>query len=71
MNPDIPKYIDSITKRVYPLGEKEKDCIEKLGKMYINRGHLKKAIIETISKHEQAAAAQILDKGSEQAQADR
>lgn len=50
MNPEIPKYIDSITKRVYPLTENEKNCINELGKMHINRGHLKKAIIETISK---------------------
>lgn len=52
MNPEIPKYIDSIAKRVYPLTEKEKNCIEEHGKMIINRGHLKKAIIETISKFE-------------------
>lgn len=52
-NPEIPNFIDSITKRVYPLTDKEKNCIDKLGKLYIKRGHLKKAIIETITKHQE------------------
>jgi hypothetical protein len=47
---EVSKYIDSITKRVYPLTDKEKNCINEFGKMHVNRGHLKKAIIETITK---------------------
>lgn len=51
MNKEINTYIESIAKRIYPLTEKEKNCIEKYGQMVINRGHVKKAIIETISKY--------------------
>lgn len=54
---ETEKYIDSIAKRVYPLTEKEKSCLEKFGKMIINRGHLKKEIIQVISKYEQGEAA--------------
>ena len=53
MNREIETYIESIAKRVYPLTEKEKNCINEFGKMIINRGHVKKAIIETISKYSQ------------------
>ena len=66
MNREIETYVDSIAKRVYPLTEKEKNCIQKYGEMVINRGHVKKAIIETISKYEPKAEAQILDSGNEQ-----
>lgn len=48
---ETEKFIDSIAKRVYPLTEKEKSCLEKFGKMIINRGHLKKEIIQVISKY--------------------
>ncbi len=54
---ETEKFIDSIAKRVYPLTDKEKSCLEKFGKMIINRGHLKKEIIQVISKYEQGEAA--------------
>lgn len=57
MEREVDKFIDSIAKRVYPLTEKEKSCLEKFGKMIINRGHLKKEIIQVISKYEQGEAA--------------
>ena len=57
MEREVDKFIDSIAKRVYPLTEKEKTCLEKFGKMIINRGHLKKEIIQVISKYEQGEAA--------------
>jgi len=53
MERETDKYIDSIAKRVYPLTEKEKSCINSYGKMIINRGHLKKEIIQVISKYTQ------------------
>jgi len=57
MEREVDKFIDSIAKRVYPLTDKEKSCLEKFGKMIINRGHLKKEIIQVISKYEQGEAA--------------
>lgn len=61
INNEIPKFIESITKRVYPLTEKEKTCINAYGKLIIKRGHLKKAIIETISKYDQQTEANLLE----------
>ena len=57
MEREVDKFIDSIAKRVYPLTEKEKTCLNEFGKMIINRGHLKKEIIQVISKYEQGEAA--------------
>lgn len=51
MEREVDKFIDSITKRVYPLTDKEKGCVNEFGKMIINRGHLKKEIIQVISKY--------------------
>jgi len=65
MTTEIDKYCESIAKRVYPMTEQEKNCIEKFGKMVIKRGHLKKAIIQTISKYEQPGEEKILDQGAE------
>ena len=61
MTPEINKFVQSIAKRVYPLTEKEKECIEEFGKMVIKRGHLSKAIIETISKYDQTGTEAVLD----------
>jgi hypothetical protein len=61
MNPEINKYVDSIAKRIYPLTDKEKNCLEHFGKMIIKRGHVKKAIIETISKYDEERAETLLD----------
>ncbi len=58
---ETEKFIDSIAKRVYPLTNDEKTCIEKFGKLIIKRGHLKKAIIETISKYECKGEKAVLD----------
>lgn len=70
MEREVDKFIDSIAKRVYPLTEKEKTCLNHLGKMYINRGHLKKAIIETISKYDSKDAPPLLDSAHEQKESD-
>jgi hypothetical protein len=61
MTTEINKFVQSIAKRVYPLTEKEKNCLEEFGKMHIKRGHLSKAIIETISKYDQTGTTQVLD----------
>lgn len=71
INREIETYIESIAKRVYPLTEKEKNCIQKYGEMVINRGHVKKAIIETISKYEPKATEAVLDSGNEQEKTNR
>lgn len=67
MDREMGKFIDSITKRVYPETQEEKTCIEKFGKMIIKRGHLKKAIIETISKYDSKGKEAVLDSAAEQA----
>lgn len=66
MEREVDKFIDSITKRVYPETQEEKTCIEKFGKMIIKRGHLKKAILETISKYDSKGEEAVLDSASEQ-----
>ena len=48
---DIEKFVQSISKRVYPETEKEKKCINKFVLMKMNRSHLTKAIIEFISQY--------------------
>jgi hypothetical protein len=47
---EIEKFVDSIAKRIYPLTDKEKNCINEFGKMVIKRGHVKKAILEVINE---------------------
>lgn len=66
MEREVEKYVESIAKRIYPFTDKEKNCIQKHGEMIINRSHVKKAIIETISKYEQPPEEKILDSGSQQ-----
>ena len=66
----IDKFIDSIAKRVYPLTEKEKSCLNEFGKMVINRGHLKKEIIQVISKYDQSGEKEVLDSAHEQKESD-
>ncbi len=70
MEREVDKFIDSIAKRVYPLTEKEKSCIEKYGKMVMNRGHLKKEIIQVISKYDQSGEKKVLDSAHEPKEAD-
>ncbi len=70
MEREVDKFIDSIAKRVYPLTEKEKGCINHLGKMYINRGHLKKEIIQVISKYDSKGTEAVLDSAHEQKESD-
>ena len=70
MEREVDKFIDSIAKRVYPLTNDEKTCIEKFGKLIIKRGHLKKAIIETISKYDSKDAPPLLDSAAEQKESD-
>lgn len=69
MERETDKYIDSIAKRVYPLTEKEKNCVNEFVLMKMKRSHLKKAIIETISKYEQPVETQVLDSAGEQKEA--
>jgi hypothetical protein len=63
---EIKKLVSSISKRVYPLTDKEKKCINEYGKMIINRGHLEKEIIQTISKYEQSGETEILEGADQQ-----
>jgi hypothetical protein len=67
METEIKKYCQILAKRVYPITEKEKTCINEHGKRTILRGKLEKRIIETISKYEQEAEANLLESGKEQA----
>ena len=48
---EIEKYVQSISKRIYPETEKEKKCINDFVLMKMNRSHLTKAILEFISKY--------------------
>jgi hypothetical protein len=66
---ETDKYIDSIAKRVYPFTDKEKNCVNEFGKMIINRGHLKKEIIQVISKYDQSGEKKVLDSAGEQKEA--
>jgi hypothetical protein len=43
------KQIESRAKRIYPMTEKEKGCINEYGKMIINRGQFKKRVISFIT----------------------
>lgn len=67
---ETEKYIDSIAKRVYPLTDKEKSCLNEFGKMIINRGHLKKEIISVISKYDQSGKKKVLDSAHEPQESD-
>jgi hypothetical protein len=42
------KQIESRAKRIYPMTEKEKGCINEYGKMIINRGQFKKRVVRFI-----------------------
>lgn len=67
---ETEKFIDSIAKRVYPLTDKEKSCLNAFGKMVINRGHLKKEIIQVISKYDSKGTEEVLDSAHEQKESD-
>lgn len=40
-----PKEAESLAKRKYPYGKKEKECIEAFGKMIINRANYKRELL--------------------------
>jgi hypothetical protein len=42
------KQIESRAKRIYPMTEKEKGCINEYGKMIIRRGQFKKRVVKFI-----------------------
>lgn len=66
---EIKSFAESIAKRVYPLTDKEKNCIEHYGKMIINRGHLSKQIIHLAQEkiNERKATETILVEGTTEA----
>ena len=66
MQTEIKKHCQIIAKKVYPMTEKEKTCIEEHGKRTILRGKLEKRIMETISKYESETKENILESGKEQ-----
>jgi len=70
MEHEVDKFIDSIAKRVYPLTEKEKNCTNEFILMKMKRSHLKKEIIQTISKYDIKDAPPILDSAHEQKESD-
>jgi hypothetical protein len=50
MTTEIEKMAFSIAKRVIPVTEKEKTCINERGLKTIQRGHIQKAIIKAIKE---------------------
>ena len=42
------KEIEIRAKTIYPMTEREKNCINEYGKMIINRGHFKKRVMKFI-----------------------
>jgi len=71
MEREVDKFIDSIAKRVYPETVEEKCCIEKYGKMIMKRGHLKKEIIQVISKYDSKGTEENLDSEQQPKETDR
>lgn len=58
---EIEKFVQSISKRIYPETEQEKKCINDFVLMKMRRSHLTKEIINFISKYEQARKEAILE----------
>lgn len=65
---EVDKAAWSLAKKVYPVTEKEKTCINEQGLRCIKRSHIKKAIISAINKelYEQEAAEAVLDSTEQQ-----
>ena len=63
MTPEIEKLAFSIAKRVIPVTEKEKTCINERGLKTIQRGHIQKAIIKAIKEkvNDQTGTETLLD----------
>jgi hypothetical protein len=55
------KQIESRAKRIYPMTEREKNCINEYGKMIINRGHFKKRVVKFIEYIDFKRTQTILD----------
>ena len=70
ITPEIEKMAFSIAKRVIPVTEKEKTCINERGLKTIQRGHIQKAIIKAIKEkvNEQTGNAPLLDSPNKQAE---
>lgn len=60
----------AVAKEVYPVTEKEKECMNERGLRTIMRGHLKKAIFQIINEkvNDQTGATQVLDSSNKQAE---
>jgi hypothetical protein len=70
MTTEIEKMAWSIAKRVIPVTEKEKTCINERGLKTIQRGHIQKAIIKAIKEkvNESEGATKVLDSPDKQAE---
>jgi hypothetical protein len=55
------KEIEIRAKKIYPEGEREKNCINEYGKMIINRGRFKKRVVKYIEYIDSKRAKTILD----------